>query len=49
MDCAQADQDKNPARLLLVAPLVLAYLIVDELYATACSRSFLRVVLNLLL
>ncbi|RPD80381.1 hypothetical protein L226DRAFT_479116 [Lentinus tigrinus ALCF2SS1-7] len=26
-----ADQDKNPARLLLVAPLVLAYLIVDEL------------------
>ncbi|TFK94754.1 hypothetical protein K466DRAFT_508776 [Polyporus arcularius HHB13444] len=25
-----ADQDKSPARLLLVAPLVLAYLIVDE-------------------
>ncbi len=31
----QADQDKYPARLLLVAPLVLAYLIVDEVYAAA--------------
>ncbi|RPD66449.1 hypothetical protein L227DRAFT_649170 [Lentinus tigrinus ALCF2SS1-6] len=34
-----ADQDKNPARLLLVAPLVLAYLIVDELYAATRSDS----------
>ncbi|KAI0723925.1 COP9 signalosome [Cerioporus squamosus] len=26
-----ADQDRNPARLLLVAPLVLAYLVVDDI------------------
>ncbi len=41
----QADQDKSPARLLLVAPLVLAYLIVDEVYAVA-TRESVRIALN---
>ena len=29
----QADSDKDQNRLLIVAPLVLAYMIVDEMYA----------------
>ena len=29
----QADSDKDQTRLLIVAPLVLAYMIVDEMYA----------------
>jgi COP9 signalosome complex subunit 8 len=32
-DASQADNDQHPSRLLLTTPLVLSYLILDDLYA----------------